>query len=88
MPGCKQKVIATKPAALHCTANCKYSGKFDRGMLQCHLCQLWVHGDCVNIIIKDVVGIWSCDSCRTMPSVVAEVLNVVKTLEVAMSVMF
>ena len=37
-------------------------------MVQCCLCAIWHHYDCVGLKKNDAVGVWPCLSCRMMPS--------------------
>ena len=50
-------------------------------MVQCHLCQSWVHPECVGEDDKDIVGIWSCTSCRMLPTLVERLLEKTSLLE-------
>ena len=57
-----------------CMEDCKYigkkPGKDKEDLVQCHLCQHWAHPSCVGEKTKDIVGIWTCCSCRTTPDVI------------------
>ena len=44
-------------------------------MVQCHMCQAWVHPECVGEDDKDIIGIWSCTSCRMLPTLVERLLE-------------
>ena len=50
-------------------------------MVQCHLCQSWLHPECVGEDDKDIVGIWSCTSCRMLPTLVERLLEKTSLLE-------
>ena len=54
----------------HCIQHCLHNGSEGGDMVQCHLCQLWIHPECVGEDNKNIVGIWSCKSCRVMPILV------------------
>ena len=51
----------------YCVKNCVHNGKDNHQMVQCHMCQAWVHPECVGEDDKDIIGIWSCTSCRMLP---------------------
>lgn len=65
----------------YCVKNCIHNGKSNNKMVQCHLCQAWVHPECVGEDDKDIVGIWSCTSCRTLPTLVERLLEKTSLLE-------
>ena len=44
----------------YCVQNCLHSGKSPNELIQCHLCQSWIHPECVGEDGKDIVGIWTC----------------------------
>ena len=50
-------------------------------MVQCHMCQMWVHPGCVGEVEKDIVTLWCCQSCRQMPTLVEKILQKVTALE-------
>ena len=50
-------------------------------MVQCHLGQAWVHPECRGEDDKDIVGIWSCTSCRMLPTLVERLLEKTSLLE-------
>ena len=50
-------------------------------MVQCHLCQVWVHYDCVGEKEDDIIGIWCCQSCRNISRGVNSLLEKVSSLE-------
>ena len=35
-------------------------------MVQCHICQLWAHFQCVDEAESDIIGSWSCKNCRKL----------------------
>ena len=44
----------------YCVKTCIHNGKDNHQMVQCHLCQSWVHPECVGEDDNDIIGIWSC----------------------------
>ena len=36
-------------------------------VIQCHVCQVWTHYECIDEDEADIVGIWTCNQCRKMP---------------------
>ena len=50
-------------------------------MVQCHMCQMWVHPECVGEVEKEIVTLWCCQSCRQMPTLVEKILQKVTALE-------
>ena len=44
-------------------------------MVQCHLCQTWIHPECDGQNDSDIVGIWSCPTRRTLPVPVQQLLD-------------
>ena len=56
-----------------CMDNCKFKGKNGykkEDTVQCHMCQHWTHPSCVGENDKNIVGIWTCPSCRTTPDLI------------------
>ena len=41
-------------------------------MMQCHLCQSWLHEDCAGIH-EPPVSLWTCEQCRRLPSMVNDI---------------
>ena len=60
---------------------CIHNSKDNHQMVQCHLCQSWVHPKCVGEDDTDIVGIWSCTSCRMLPTLVERLLEKTSLLE-------
>ena len=52
----------------YCVKNCVHNGKDNHQMVQCHMCQVWVHPECVSEDDRDIIGIWFCTSCRMLPT--------------------
>ena len=68
------KDTGTKPSV--CVDYCKHKKRTSKkAMVQCHLCQVWYHSDCVGEKDKDIVGLWSCPTCRQLPRVVQSLKN-------------
>ena len=65
----------------YCVQNCLYSGKSPNELIQCHLCQSWIHPDCVGEDGKGIVGIWTCTSCRQLPVLEARLVEKTSALE-------
>ena len=40
-----------------CIPQCKHKGKETDSTVQCHMCQLWIHYECVG---ESIFGVWSC----------------------------
>ena len=65
----------------YCTKNCIHGGKNPNKLVQCHLCQGWIHPECVGEDDKDIVGIWTCTTCRVIPTHVHDLLDRMVALE-------
>ena len=65
----------------YCVPNCLHSGKSPNELIQCHLCQSWIHPECVGEDSKDIVGIWTCTTCRQLPVLVARLVEKTSSLE-------
>ena len=50
-------------------------------MVQCHLCQLWVHYENVGERPEDIIGLGSCHTCRQLPGTVVQLVNTVSKLK-------
>ena len=66
---------------IYCVQNCLHSGKSLTELVQCHLCQSWVHPECLGKDGKDIVGIWTCTACRQLPVLVSRLLVKTSALE-------
>ena len=65
-----------------CLPNCFHNGNNNKGnVVQCHLCQTWIHPECVGQNDSDIVGIWTCPTCRTLPVLVQQLLDRSSVLE-------
>ena len=50
----------------YCVPNCLHSGKSPNERIQCHLCQPWIHPECVGEDSKDIVGILDMHDMSTI----------------------
>ena len=80
----KDKRSREKTHRSFCVQGCKYKGKESDDMVQCHLCQMWVHCACIGEQPDNIIGLWSCHTCRTLPSVIMNFVEKVSTLETTM----
>ena len=65
-----------------CMPNCFHNGNNNNGnVVQCHLCQTWINPECVDQNDSDIVGIWTCSTCRTLPVLVQQRLDRSSVLE-------
>ena len=65
-----------------CVPNCFHNGNNNKGnVVQCHLYQTWIHPECVGQNDSDIVGIWTCPTCRTLPVLVQQLLDRSSVLE-------
>ena len=70
--------------AKSCVEGCKYRGKHTQkqeDIVQCHICQHWIHPSCAGEDNKDIVGIWSCPSCRSSPDMVHKIFTMMTTMQ-------
>ena len=53
-----------------CCESCKVKPKSKKkyDMIQCSACMVWHHEICVGLSKDDLVGLWFCPVCRTVPS--------------------
>ena len=59
-----------------CVPNCFYDGNNIKvTIVQCHICKSWIHPECVGQTDSDIVGIWTCPTCRTLPVLVQRLLD-------------
>ena len=65
----------------YCVKTCILNGKDNHQMYQCNLCEAWVHPECFGEDDKDIIGIWSCASCRMLPTFVESLLEKTSHLE-------
>ena len=66
---------------LYCFPDCKRGRAQSESMVQCHACQTWAHYECIDEGEDDIVGIWTCNACRKMPTMVMELIGMVAKLQ-------
>ena len=68
-----------------CIEDCKFKdGKTSskkEDVIQCHLCQQWIHPTCVGEKSKDIIGIWTCITCRNIPRIMNKMLNIIQEVK-------
>ena len=66
-----------------CIPKCKVRGgkTEDAAVVQCHMCQTWVHPPCVGEQDEDIIGIWTCSTCRATPSMINTILNTLRDIQ-------
>ena len=79
-PGGKPKRRGEKRTGSFCVQGCKYKGKESDDMVQCLLCNMWVHCACGEQPDR-IIGLWSCHTCRQLPNVIMNLVDKVSTLE-------
>ena len=72
---------------LYCFPDCKSGRAQSECMVQCHACQTWAHYECIGEGEDDIVGIWTCNACRKMPTMVMELIGKVANLQESVSEM-
>ncbi|KAK2181014.1 hypothetical protein NP493_415g01013 [Ridgeia piscesae] len=66
---------------------CRYSifianeNHFTALLVSFHIWKTWVHPECVGKDDKDIIAIWSCTSCRMLPTLVERLLEKTALLE-------
>ena len=62
--------LTTNSHSQVCIAACKYISKKQTrvAMIQCCLCAVWHHSQCVDIRDNDQSGFWPCPGCRHIAS--------------------
>ena len=79
--GRKKKTAKNDDGGEYCVQHCKRKGIDSGTMVQCHMCQMWVHPECVGEVENEIVTLWCCQSCRQMPTLVEKILQKVTALE-------
>ena len=63
------------------TTTCKVTSQPCRhpveDMVQCHVCQLWIHPTCINEVNEEIIGIWACPKCRSISSRIDSLLDII-----------
>ena len=49
-----------------CFTNCTMHREHNNDMVQCHMCQVWAHYQCIDEEHSDIIGIWCCNNCRNL----------------------
>ena len=65
----------------HCNNDCKYNGKDEGKMLRCCVCMVWHHFDCMGENPKSKITMWSCLTCRMIPTMLQKLLKDVESLK-------
>jgi lysophospholipase L1-like esterase/uncharacterized coiled-coil protein SlyX len=67
-----------------CIESCKYKAKKgshkEEDTVQCIWCQHWTHPSCVGEKNKDIVGVWTCPSCRKVPDLIHLMYNTMEKM--------
>ena len=62
--------------------NCFHNGNNNKGnVVQSHICQTWIHPESGGQNDSDIVGNWTCPTCRTLPVLVQQLLDRSSVLE-------
>ena len=62
-----------------CCEQCKFDGKAGKrngrklDMIQCSVCAVWFHTECVDIKKDTPVGVWPCLACRQIPTKISDI---------------
>ena len=62
-----------------CGEQCKFDRKAAKrngrklDMIQCSVCAVWFHTECVDIKKDTPVGVWPCLACRQIPTKISEI---------------
>ena len=67
----------SKAKPVFCIPNCPHNGEYNAAMIQCHLCQIWMHyycGDVLNSELENIV-VWTCKNCRLLPLTVNQMMT-------------
>ena len=75
--------LQTAPKTI-CPTHCMPDFKFDRrdtgNMVRCNMCMCWHHWQCKNDNKSDFPGVWCCNQCRTVPSTLMSLSQMVINL--------
>ena len=78
-PGSKNK--SKKNNVVVCFNDCKLQRLGNKEMVQCHICQTWAHYTCIDEHKDDIIGIWCCNGCSSLPKTVAMLSNKIAELQ-------
>lgn len=70
-----------------CFPDCKLSHNKTDSMIQCHLCQVWAHLQCINEKDDDIIGLWCCNTCRKLPEKTAMLCDKIDDLQRDMAIL-
>ena len=73
---------------LHCMAQCKHGRSGDGDMIQCCLCFIWHHEDCVSTPVSKEDVWWVCPGCRTLSTSISTLTTVVVDMQDKLSKLF
>ena len=59
--------IQKKKDGTWCFTDCTMHREHNDDMIQCHICQIWAHYQCIDEEKSDIIGIWCCNNCRKLP---------------------
>ncbi len=81
-PGKKKKKSKSKSQTKLCVPGCKHKGKDScDDMVQCHICQMWAHFECIGEKEADIIGLWSCSECRNIAKGINKLISKMSTME-------
>ena len=65
---------------------CKFERKAKRNgrkleMIQCSVCAVWFHTDCVDLKKATPVGVWPCLTCRLIPAQIRDIAAALTSLD-------
>ena len=61
-----KKNMNKKENGTWCFTNCTMHREHNDDMVQCHICQIWAHYQCIDEEQADIIGIWCCNNCRKL----------------------
>ena len=65
----------------YCISICTHNGAETGTLVQCHMCQVWIHPEYVGELNEDIVTIWTCKTCRAMPMLLQPVMSKMSAME-------
>ena len=80
-PGKKKTKKTKQRDGEWCLPDCTLNRKHSDDMIECHLCQIWVHYHCITEAEEDIVGIWCCNACRKLSYNVSILCNKINDLQ-------
>ena len=79
--GRRKKAAKNDDGGDYCIPQYKRNDIESGTMVKCHMCQMWVHPECVGEVEKEIVTFWCCQTCRPMSTLVEKILPKVTALE-------